>query len=175
VPDTWDNLYSFFINRVRDRLHVVLCFSPVGKKFSRWAQQVRGWVGRSASSWWGASRHVAGVGLLSMFCMFGCLHRRLPGAEPRTWLCTLPFTLSPPPACPQLPHPARCPQFPGLINGCTIDWYLPWPEEALTAVSSKFLGSFPLECSTPGVKTALQHMMASVHVQVTEACQVGWG
>ena len=42
VPDTWDNLYSFFINRVRDRLHMVLCFSPVGKKFARWAQQVGG-------------------------------------------------------------------------------------------------------------------------------------
>jgi dynein heavy chain len=42
VPDTYDNLYSFFINRVRDRLHVVLCFSPVGTKFSRWAQQVGG-------------------------------------------------------------------------------------------------------------------------------------
>lgn len=22
VPDTWDNLYNFFINRVRDRLHM---------------------------------------------------------------------------------------------------------------------------------------------------------
>lgn len=44
VPDTWDNLYSFFINRVRDRLHLVLCFSPVGKKFARWAQQVGGGV-----------------------------------------------------------------------------------------------------------------------------------
>ena len=55
VPDTWDNLYSFFINRVRDRLHVVLSFSPVGKKFSRWAQQVRGWAGRCANSWWGAA------------------------------------------------------------------------------------------------------------------------
>jgi hypothetical protein len=41
VPDTYDNLYSFFINRVRDRLHLVLCFSPVGPKFARWAQQVR--------------------------------------------------------------------------------------------------------------------------------------
>ena len=39
------------------------------------------------------------------------------------------------------------PQFPGLINGCTIDWYLPWPEEALTAVSSKFLDSFAIECA----------------------------
>lgn len=62
VTDTWDNLYSFFLNRVRDNLHVMLCFSPVGNKFSTRAQQ-----------------------------------------------------------------------FPGLINGCTIDWFLPWPEEALTS------------------------------------------
>jgi hypothetical protein len=62
IPDTWDNLYSFFLNRVRDNLHVCLCFSPVGAKFSR-----------------------------------------------------------------------RAMQFPGLINGCTIDWFLPWPEEALTS------------------------------------------
>ncbi|PSC73956.1 flagellar outer dynein arm heavy chain gamma [Micractinium conductrix] len=99
VPDTWDNLHNFFINRVRDRLHLVLCFSPVGKKFARWAQQ-----------------------------------------------------------------------FPGLINGCTIDWYLPWPEEALTAVSSKFLDAFPLECD-PAVKQSLKQLMASVHVMVTAACQ----
>lgn len=62
VPDTWDNLYAFFLNRVRNNLHVMLCFSPVGNKFSTRAQQ-----------------------------------------------------------------------FPGLINGCTIDWFLPWPEEALTS------------------------------------------
>lgn len=62
VADTWDNLYAFFLNRVRDNLHVMLCFSPVGNKFSTRAQQ-----------------------------------------------------------------------FPGLINGCTIDWFLPWPEEALTS------------------------------------------
>jgi dynein heavy chain len=62
VPDTWDNLYSFFLNRVRDNLHVMLCFSPVGDKFAR-----------------------------------------------------------------------RAMQFPGLINGCTINWFLPWPEEALTS------------------------------------------
>lgn len=65
VPDTWDNLYAFFLNRVRDNLHVMLCFSPVGNKFSTRAQQ-----------------------------------------------------------------------FPGLINGCTIDWFLPWPEEALTSGES---------------------------------------
>ncbi|KIZ06068.1 Dynein gamma chain, flagellar outer arm [Monoraphidium neglectum] len=65
VADTWDNLYQFFLNRVRDNLHVCLCFSPVGAKFARRAQQ-----------------------------------------------------------------------FPGLINGCTIDWFLPWPEEALTSGGS---------------------------------------
>jgi dynein heavy chain len=31
--DTMDNLYKFFIERVRNNLHVVLCFSPVGEKF----------------------------------------------------------------------------------------------------------------------------------------------
>ncbi len=57
VPDTWDNLYSFFINRVRDRLHMVLCFSPVGKKFARWAQQVVGWgAGGGGVAGWNVHR-----------------------------------------------------------------------------------------------------------------------
>lgn len=30
---TADNLYDFFLSRVRSNLHVVLCFSPVGEKF----------------------------------------------------------------------------------------------------------------------------------------------
>ena len=78
VPDTSDALYAFFLGRVRDRLHVVLCFSPVGAKFGRRAQQ-----------------------------------------------------------------------FPGLISGCTIDWFLPWPEAALTEVASKFIDDFPIACPPP--------------------------
>ena len=78
VPDTGEAVYAFFLGRVRDRLHVVLCFSPVGARFSRRAQQ-----------------------------------------------------------------------FPGLINGCTIDWFLAWPEEALTAVSSKAIDEFPMACPAP--------------------------
>ena len=99
VPDTWDNLYSFFLERVRDNLHVVLCFSPVGDKFSR-----------------------------------------------------------------------RARQFPGLINGCTIDWFLPWPEEALTSVSSKFIDEFSMACSDES-KNQLKLMMGHVHVFVTNACR----
>lgn len=82
--DTYENLYSFFLNRVRDNLHLALCFSPVGAKFSR-----------------------------------------------------------------------RAMQFPGLINGCTIDWFLPWPEEALTSVSGKFISNFSMACPQVRVNSLL--------------------
>ena len=98
-PDTYENLYSFYLNRVRDNLHLVLCFSPVGAKFAR-----------------------------------------------------------------------RAMQFPGLINGCTIDWFLPWPEEALTSVSAKFISEFDMACDG-AVKDNLKLVMGHVHVFVTQACQ----
>ena len=34
----------------------------------------------------------------------------------------------------------RCRNFPGLVNNCSIDWFMPWPEQALTAVATVFLG-----------------------------------
>ena len=33
----------------------------------------------------------------------------------------------------------RLRQFPALINCCTIDWFQPWPEDALEMVANKFL------------------------------------
>lgn len=30
LPETWDNCWNFFINKVRSLLKIVLCFSPVG-------------------------------------------------------------------------------------------------------------------------------------------------
>lgn len=40
----------------------------------------------------------------------------------------------------------RLRQFPSLVNCCTIDWYTPWPADALSAVATKFLA--PVAAST---------------------------
>ena len=148
TPDTWDNLYAFFLGRARDNLHVLLCFSPVGGRFARRAQA-----------------------------------------------------------------------FPGIISCTTIDWFLPWPEEALTSgvcvwfvffgvatlcffggggglqalsrffrptqlkptqnphkktnkkVSGRFIDAFEMAPGgPPGVKPALRQLMGEVHGAVTAAC-----
>ena len=36
-------------------------------------------------------------------------------------------------------------QFPSLINCCTIDWFQPWPEEALEKVGNKYLEGLEME------------------------------
>lgn len=33
----------------------------------------------------------------------------------------------------------RCRNFPGLVNNANIDWFMPWPEQALFAVATSFL------------------------------------
>uniref|UniRef100_A0A803YPJ9 Dynein axonemal heavy chain 12 n=1 Tax=Meleagris gallopavo TaxID=9103 RepID=A0A803YPJ9_MELGA len=38
----------------------------------------------------------------------------------------------------------RLRQFPSLINCCTIDWFQPWPEDALERVANKFLETLQL-------------------------------
>jgi len=83
VKDTGDKggdpsplfLWNFFINRVKDCLHMVLAFSPVGNKFRERSQK-----------------------------------------------------------------------FPSLFSQCSIDWFLPWPEEALISVSNKFLSDYFIDC-----------------------------
>jgi dynein heavy chain len=39
----------------------------------------------------------------------------------------------------------RCRNFPGLISNTSVDWFFPWPEDALTAVANNFMGNVALE------------------------------
>jgi dynein heavy chain len=98
VEETQDNLKQYFIDTVRDNLHLVICMSPMNPKF-----------------------------------------------------------------------PERARKFPGLISGPTIDWFLPWPEEALVSVARGFIVDYPVEC-TPEVKGSLMLHMGVVHSMVTDIC-----
>ena len=91
-------MWNYGINRVRDCLHIVLSFSPVGIRFRN-----------------------------------------------------------------------RFQAFPALFNSCTINWFLPWPEEALVSVCSSFLSDFDID-STAEVKGNLEKHMGNVHSMVTTMC-----
>ncbi|RLN87140.1 hypothetical protein BBJ28_00011147, partial [Nothophytophthora sp. Chile5] len=64
----------------------------------------------------------------------------------------------------------RARKFPGLISGPTIDWFLPWPEDALIAVSKGFIHDYPMECDAT-TKQALMTHMGMVHRIVTDLCE----
>uniref|UniRef100_A0A5K3EWX0 Dynein, axonemal, heavy chain 5 n=1 Tax=Mesocestoides corti TaxID=53468 RepID=A0A5K3EWX0_MESCO len=63
-------------------------------------------------------------------------------------------------------------RFTGLISGCTMDWFQPWPREALVAVSEHFLEGFAIAGSSdePVIKQALVEIMGTFHERVSTAC-----
>ena len=97
---TQQQVYEYFINRLRDNLHIVLCFSPVGTKFRE-----------------------------------------------------------------------RARKFPALFNECTIDWFLPWPKEALFNVAAQQIDAFEdLKTRKEIKEKELPEWMANVHSQVDDVC-----
>lgn len=66
---------------------------------------------------------------------------------------------------------SRAQQFPSLFSSCSIDWFLPWPEEALISVSEKFLKEFKID-NKKDVKEALIIHMGKVHKMVDEVCAI---
>ena len=95
MEDTPDWLWKYFVNRARERLHFVLCFSPAGPKFRE-----------------------------------------------------------------------RARQFPSLISTCVINWFFPWPAQALLDVSSRTIRAFRM--SDDKHKDGLRDLMAAVHQTMAE-------
>ncbi|CAF5037635.1 unnamed protein product, partial [Rotaria magnacalcarata] len=50
-PPTNENLFDYFLTRVRQNLHVALCFSPVGEKFRKRSLQFPGLVANCTIDW----------------------------------------------------------------------------------------------------------------------------
>ena len=98
-PPTAENLYNYFISRVRQNLHICLCFSPVNEKFAE-----------------------------------------------------------------------RALKFPAVFTGCTMDWFMSWPKDALVAVANHYIANFEISC-TPEVKTAVIETMGTVQDGVGAACE----
>jgi len=92
------NLYQYFLDRLRDNLHIVLSFSPLHSKFA-----------------------------------------------------------------------VRAQMFPAIFSAVNIDWFLPWPEEALVAVSANFLGNFRID-TTDENRQRLYELMGSFQKTVRDMC-----
>lgn len=52
-------------------------------------------------------------------------------------------------------------RFPALISGCTIDWFQPWPKDALISVAEHFILEFEISC-TQEVKNNLVIALGSI-------------
>merc|ERR1711972_217010 len=64
----------------------------------------------------------------------------------------------------------RMRMFPALVNCCTIDWFLPWPDEALLGVSNRQLE--PMQGVSAEIKEAVAQACCSVHQQVMTTAAV---
>lgn len=74
ILETKDELWNYFLEKIRDNMHIVLCMSPAGDTLR-----------------------------------------------------------------------IRCRNFPGLVSNTQINWFFPWPEEALVSVATEYLKDENLE------------------------------
>ena len=59
-------------------------------------------------------------------------------------------------------------QFVGLINNCVIDWFDPWPEQALVSVANKFISTDSVQ---ENIKKTVVSNMVQIHQDIIKATQ----
>lgn len=96
IVDSMDTLQSYFLDKMRKNLKVVLCFSPVGDTMR-----------------------------------------------------------------------IRSRKFPGIINNTSVDWFHPWPKDALIDVSYRFI--LDIDLPTEEIRTNISVHMAEVHLSIDYA------
>ena len=67
----------------------------------------------------------------------------------------------------------RARKFPALVNSTVIDWFQPWPEDALATVGQRFIAT--VEFNTPVIRTAVEKFMPMSFntAQVLHPCHAG--
>lgn len=63
----------------------------------------------------------------------------------------------------------RCRQFPSIINCCTIDWYNPWPAEALYSVAHRQYSENEQVLGITDLMDQLCQMSVEIHTSVAKA------
>ncbi|XP_014480405.1 PREDICTED: dynein heavy chain 8, axonemal [Dinoponera quadriceps] len=64
---------------------------------------------------------------------------------------------------------SRALKFPGLISGCTLNWFSRWPRDALYAVGEHFLEKYKIICSLE-VKEQLMQVVGDIQDDVNDTC-----
>ena len=59
-----------------------------------------------------------------------------------------------------------CRMYPALINNTTIDWFMKWPEDALTEVAQKFVNAMDVPVEN---KASLAKLCSYAHMTVVES------
>ena len=60
-------------------------------------------------------------------------------------------------------HTTRCRQFPSIVNCATIDWYDPWPDDALIAVAEYCYKEAPKELGIDKMISQVSNMSCTIH------------
>ena len=99
-PETRDAIWQYFVQVIRENLHIVLAFSPIGEGFR-----------------------------------------------------------------------ARCRQFPSIINCATIDWFSPWPADALYSVAVRYYSKAPKELGLESLVDQLSKISQFMHSTSQDAAE----